>query len=232
MTNQSYAQSWINALSMPHEAKSAAFRLPPNFRFTRQDSKAAFFGEQNRKNINKIIHPPESNSSGIELLPALVRFPQQHRFVHQLLSVIVIVIVIVMSVASFVPSFSLDRPFGIHLWSIFNRAFAAIVGYPADSFEFTQDAAIPASTLQACAAVLVTYYVVVLGGREFMRHREPFQLRTAFIAHNFLLSSLSAVLLALFLEQLIPTVARHGILYSICDGNGGWTQRLVVLYYV
>jgi hypothetical protein len=39
-------------------------------------------------------------------------------------------------------------------------------------------------------------------------------------------------LLALFVEQLVPTVYNHGIFYAICDVKGGWTPPLVILYYV
>lgn len=50
--------------------------------------------------------------------------------------------------------------------------------------------------------------------------------------HNFYLTSISAILLALFVEQLVPTVYNHGIFYAICDVKGGWTPPLVILYYV
>jgi len=65
-----------------------------------------------------------------------------------------------------------------------------------------------------------------------MRHREPFKLKSLFLVHNLLLTVISAVLLALFIEELLPAVVRKDILYAICDHDGGWTQPLVVLYYV
>lgn len=50
--------------------------------------------------------------------------------------------------------------------------------------------------------------------------------------HNLALTIISGGLLALFIEQLLPTVWRHGIFFAICDERGGWTEKLVTLYYV
>lgn len=88
------------------------------------------------------------------------------------------------------------------------------------------------STHYATAAMLITYYIIIFGGRELMREREPMKLNGLFKVHNFYLTAISGTLLALFLEQLIPTIVRGGIFYAICDFNGGWTDKLVILYYV
>ncbi|KAE8388729.1 GNS1/SUR4 family-domain-containing protein [Aspergillus alliaceus] len=37
---------------------------------------------------------------------------------------------------------------------------------------------------------------------------------------------------SIFVAELLPTVSRKGIFYAICHSDGGWTSRLVVLYYV
>lgn len=126
---------------------------------------------------------------------------------------------------------SLDRPFGAHLWPIFSRAFSAIKGYPPQDFRF-QAGETPLSTLKVTAAMLVTYYVAVLGGRELMRSRPAFQLNGLFMIHNLYLTIISGSLLALFVEQLAPTVWRKGVFFAICDHQGGWTNELVILYYV
>ncbi|KAH8652148.1 elongation of fatty acids protein 3 [Xylariales sp. PMI_506] len=126
---------------------------------------------------------------------------------------------------------TLDRPFGVHLWPIFNKAFEYVAGYPADDFDFVTGRT-PMSTLKEASIFVVVYYTIILGGREWMRNREPYKLKTLFLIHNFYLTAISAILLALFVEQLVPTVARHGIFYAICDHQGGWTQPLVVLYYL
>lgn len=126
---------------------------------------------------------------------------------------------------------SIDRPFGIHLWPIFSKAFEKVVGYPAEEFRFVHGVT-PLSTLKETCAWIFAYYVIILGGREVMRAFAPVQLRTVFQIHNLMLTLISGALLALFLEQLIPTLYNHGLFYGICNIDGGWTQPLVVLYYV
>jgi fatty acid elongase 3 len=126
---------------------------------------------------------------------------------------------------------TVDRPFGIHLWPIFDKAWTAVVGYSANDFNFVPFET-PMSTLKSSSIFIVVYYIIILGGRELMRGREPFKLKTLFLIHNFYLTAISAILLALFIEQLVPTVVRGGIFHAICDRDGGWTQPLVVLYYL
>lgn len=126
---------------------------------------------------------------------------------------------------------TIDRPFGIHLWPIFSKAFETVVGYPAEDFRFVPGKT-PMSTLKETSIFIVVYYTIIFGGRELMRNRQPFKLQSLFLIHNFYLTAISAILLALFIEQLLPTVARGGVFNAICDMNGGWTQPLVVLYYV
>lgn len=130
-----------------------------------------------------------------------------------------------------IPIPTLDRPFGIELWPIFNKAFDAVVGYPADDFRFISGYT-PMSTLQETIISLISYYVIIFGGRELMKHRQAFVLNGPFMVHNFYLTVISGVLLALFIEQLLPTLARYGVFHAICDHSGGWTKKLVVLYYV
>jgi len=126
---------------------------------------------------------------------------------------------------------TLDRPFGVHLWPHFNKAFELIVGYPADDFRFVAGKT-PMSKLKETLIFVAVYYTIIFGGRELMRNREPFKLKFLFLIHNFCLTAISAILLALFIEELLPTVVRKGIFFAICDHDGGWTQPLVVLYYV
>ncbi|KAI9041777.1 elongation of very long chain fatty acids protein [Aspergillus affinis] len=126
---------------------------------------------------------------------------------------------------------TIDRPFGIHLWPIFNKAFEYVVGFPAEEFKFVAGQT-PLSDIRSTAAMLVTYYVVIFGGRAVMKNFSALKLNTLFMIHNFYLTAISATLLALFIEQLLPTIWRHGIFFAICDHDGGWTQPLVVLYYL
>ena len=126
---------------------------------------------------------------------------------------------------------SLDRPFGLELWPIFEKAFVTFKGYKPQDFEFVQGKTFM-STFSATVTMLVTYYIVIFGGREVMRGREPFKLNFFFKIHNFYLTAISGILLLLFVEQLLPTIVRGGIFNAICAYEGGWTDKLVILYYV
>ncbi|KAJ9143749.1 Elongation of fatty acids protein [Pleurostoma richardsiae] len=126
---------------------------------------------------------------------------------------------------------TLDRPFGIALWPIFDKLWTAVLGYSANDFRFVVGET-PMSTLKETGIFIVIYYFIIFGGRELMRNREPFKLKKLFLIHNFFLTFISAALLALYIEQLLPTVVRHGIFFAICHHDGGWTQPLVVLYYL
>lgn len=130
-----------------------------------------------------------------------------------------------------IPFPTIDRPFGIHLWPIFDRAFSAVVGFSPDEFRFVGGVT-PMSTLKETATVLTTYYVIVFGGREIMKKFPALKLNGLFMIHNLYLTAISGILLALFIEQLLPTLWRNGLFYAICNHDGGWTRQLVILYYV
>lgn len=122
------------------------------------------------------------------------------------------------------------KPCPAPLWGAFDSLWASVMGYPADSFEFvTGNTAF--STLWEMTSILCLYLLVIFGGREFMRNRKPLELNTLFKLHNLFLTILSAGLLALFIEQLLPTLWHHGFFENIC-GADGWTDPLVTLYYV
>lgn len=126
---------------------------------------------------------------------------------------------------------TLDRPFGVELWPIFDQIYTSVMGYSPKDFRFVPGET-PISTLKATVILLSTYYITVFAGREFMKHRTPLNLNVLFMVHNLYLTIISGTLLALFIEQLLPTVWRNGIFFAICDARGGWTEPLVVLYYV
>jgi hypothetical protein len=130
-----------------------------------------------------------------------------------------------------IPLPTLDRPFGVELWPVFVKAYSAVAGYSPTDFQFVAGVT-PMSTFRETAAVLISYYVIVFGGRELMRGRKAFTLNGLFMIHNFYLTAISGVLLALFVEQLLGTVARRGVFFAICNHKGGWTKELVMLYYV
>lgn len=126
---------------------------------------------------------------------------------------------------------TLDRPFGLQLWPIFERAFESVKGYKPQDFRFVPGET-PMSTLKATATMLISYYIVIFAGREVMRSRPAYSLNGLFKIHNFYLTVISGVLLALFAEQLLPELWRNGIFHAVCHHDGGWTNKLVVLYYV
>lgn len=126
---------------------------------------------------------------------------------------------------------TIDRPFGVELWPLFVKGYSSVMGYSPTDFKFVQGET-PMSTLTETASVLVVYYIVVFGGREFMRNRPAYKLNGLFMAHNLGLTVISGTLLALFIEQLLPTLWKNGVFFTICDHKGGWTKELVTLYYV
>jgi fatty acid elongase 3 len=121
-------------------------------------------------------------------------------------------------------------PISLSPWANFNKAWTAVMGYPAEDFRFVPGET-PFSTLKETVAMIMLYVCVIFGGREIMRDREPFKLNGLFKIHNFMLTAISGALLVLFAEQLIPSLWRGGLYENICGGSG-WTQPLVVLYYV
>ena len=126
---------------------------------------------------------------------------------------------------------TVDRPFIIHLWPIFNWAVAIITGRPADDFRLDIPKT-PLSGLGSTLSLIGVYYLTLLAGSKLMRNREPFGLKTVFLAHNLYLTAISAILLLLFIEQVVPQLFRHGLFRTLCHLNRGWTQPLTFLYYV
>jgi len=130
-----------------------------------------------------------------------------------------------------IPWPTLDRPFGIELWPIFEKGYAAIFGYSPIDFKFVPGKT-PMSTLKETVIALAAYYIIIFGGRELMKHRKPFVLNGPFMVHNLYLTIISGSLLALFIEQLLPEVVRNGVFHAVCSNDGGWTRQLVMLYYM
>lgn len=131
----------------------------------------------------------------------------------------------------YLPLPTLNHPFGFKLWPYFEETYQRIMGSRPQDFNFNSDTT-PMSTVKEAFVTIAAYYVVILGGRELMRNRPACQLNTLFKIHNFYLTAISGLLLVLFLEQIIPTISKHGIFYAICNYDGGWTPPLVILYYV
>jgi len=89
----------------------------------------------------------------------------------------------------------------------------------------------PLSTWPHAALAIVIYLSTIFGLREFMRDRQPLKLTFLFQLHNLLLTSGSALLLAVMVEEITPIVWNHGLFYGIC-GYGAWTPRLEFYYII
>ena len=108
--------------------------------------------------------------------------------------------------------------------------WTATLGYPPSEFRFIPGTT-PLSTAKETAVAITLYYLMILYGQKAMKTSPAFELARPFLLHNLLLSITSGFLLLLFIEELGPGLWKDGIWYSIC-GDGGWTKRLVTLYYV
>lgn len=127
---------------------------------------------------------------------------------------------------------SMVSPKVLHMdpWAVFDRAFTATVGYAPKDFRFIQGQT-ALSTFKEAAICITAYYVIIFGGRELMRNRAPIKMNTLFKIHNFYLTAISGGLLLLFAQQLIPALWKNGLYDGIC-GATGWSQELLVLYYI
>lgn len=143
------------------------------------------------------------------------------------------------SVNEFVNAFdfqtpSFDRPFGLYLWDVFAYIVPIISRgkFDPNTFEFVQGQ-VPFSTNLPVAAIIIAYYVIVFGGREVLSATGlgPYKFGLLFKIHNLFLTILSATLLALLVEQVLPILYHEGLFYAICNDDS-WTQPIVVVYYL
>ncbi|ORX35482.1 ELO family [Kockovaella imperatae] len=87
----------------------------------------------------------------------------------------------------------------------------------------------PLSTQKAVVAAIGTYLLVIFGGREIMRSRSAYKLTPLFQAHNLFLTAISALILGLMVEEIIPLYLKHGFYWSICNTTA-FTPRLITYY--
>lgn len=131
-------------------------------------------------------------------------------------------------------NYSVDTPFVVPLWPLFDQAVTAVTGgrFVPSKFHFVAGETF-FSTLPVVAAAISTYYVVIFGGDYVFKKFQikPFVLNGLFQIHNLLLTTISLTLLVLMVEQLVPMIYHHGLFYAICD-TAAWTQPLVTLYYL
>ncbi|KAK8865585.1 hypothetical protein IAR55_000729 [Kwoniella newhampshirensis] len=89
----------------------------------------------------------------------------------------------------------------------------------------------PLSTQKAVVAAIGTYLLIIFGGRELMKSRQPFKLTVPFQIHNVYLTLGSGLLLALMIEEILPLFLKHGFFWSICNPRA-FTPRLVTYYMI
>ncbi|QBM89109.1 fatty acid elongase 2 [Metschnikowia aff. pulcherrima] len=130
--------------------------------------------------------------------------------------------------------YSVETPFLIELWPLFDAAVTKISGgrFVPSQFEFVPHQTIFSSFPVVIGAIAV-YYTVIFGGDYIFKRFKirPFVLNGLFQIHNLFLTTLSLTLLVLMSEELIPMIYNHGLFYAICHPDA-WTQRLVTLYYL
>lgn len=87
----------------------------------------------------------------------------------------------------------------------------------------------PLSTTPVVISALVSYLVIIFGTQFIMGNKQPIQLNTIFRIHNVILSSGSALLLTLMMEEVLPILYRDGLFNALCHENS-WTPVRVTLY--
>lgn len=89
----------------------------------------------------------------------------------------------------------------------------------------------PWSTAPAVFLTGVLYLCVIHGGRALQKRLglKPLQIKGIFVVHNVMLSLMSGLLLAAFLEEIIPIWSQHGFYHAIC-ARESWTPRMETLY--
>ncbi|KAF8004388.1 hypothetical protein HF325_001836 [Metschnikowia pulcherrima] len=130
--------------------------------------------------------------------------------------------------------YSVETPFLIELWPLFDAAVTKVSGgrFVPSQFEFVPHQTTFSSFPVVIGAIAV-YYTVIFGGDYIFKRFKirPFVLNGLFQIHNLFLTTLSLTLLVLMSEELIPMIYNHGLFYAICHPDA-WTQRLVTLYYL
>ncbi|KAL7413285.1 fatty acid elongase [Mrakia frigida] len=89
----------------------------------------------------------------------------------------------------------------------------------------------PLSTWKEVGIAMFTYFLVIFSGRELMKKLPAFKLQFLFQCHNLFLSTGSALLLILMVQEIAPIVYNHGFWYAICN-PAAFTEKLEFYYII
>jgi hypothetical protein len=89
----------------------------------------------------------------------------------------------------------------------------------------------PLSTDKVVVTALIGYLVTIFSIQAIMKPRQALKLTTLFQIHNVILSSGSALLLALMLEEIVPIWYKNGLHSALCDAES-WTPKLEFYYMI
>lgn len=127
---------------------------------------------------------------------------------------------------------SVERPFGVHLWPIFNKLITTLTQgrFVPDEFEYVQGETFM-STPREVAITIIAYYVTITLGQVIFKKLNAWKLGALFQLHNLFLTIASGTLLCLLFEQVLPNVVNNGILHAICSPKS-WHHKVIVIYYL
>ncbi|KAI9298044.1 GNS1/SUR4 membrane protein [Neoconidiobolus thromboides FSU 785] len=125
---------------------------------------------------------------------------------------------------------SIETPFGIPLYRLFEKLYFFVTGLKAEDFNYEQGIT-PLSTNSIVYGTCVGYLITIFSLQYLMSFASPLKLNFLFRAHNLFLTLVSLALLLLFIEQILPVIVNDGLYYSLCN-QAAWTQKLQLLYYL
>jgi len=126
---------------------------------------------------------------------------------------------------------SSERPFGVHLYPYFEKAYEFATGQSASSFKYQRNVTF-LSTDREVATVVIGFLTTIFSFRYMMMHtQKPFSLIFLFRIHNFLLTFISLALFLLICEQFTPLILNEGFFYSLCSDKV-WNQKIELLFYM
>ena len=124
------------------------------------------------------------------------------------------------------------HPLPIDLWPILSHVYHALTGKDANSFQFIENKTFLGSP-HKIVSILSFYCIFVLSLQYLLRRYNVKPIRLSFLSqcHNLLLMGISITLHLLLVEQIIPMLYEHGLMWSICSPES-FRSKMVFLYYL